>query len=790
MMPRCAKKMPRYGIFTVVTLIIITVPALSQTKWFKYEGNPVMVAGSKGSWDDAGASIFRVIIKDGQYRAWYTGSDNTHRRIGYATSRDGISWTKYPRPVLDLGTDGTWDYREVATGHVLYTGSKYLMWYHGYDGTLLRIGYAESDDGIVWTKAQDVNPVLTVGPSLWDGKSVGFPCVMGDEGGVFKMWYSGYSDAADVICYALGKNAVSWTKRSEPVLMAGAAGSWDDHSLLFPKVLFNGKVYEMWFAGSRGVFSTSQTGYATSPDGIHWTKDALNPVLKPGVPGSWDASAAFAREVLLDGNLYRMWYGGFDGVTERTGFAVSPEGTEVKVSADRGYVTPGRDSVRISVRVANATGLSFSADMESPEDHRVGTVDLFDDGLHADGLAGDGLFANRWLPTEEKRYSVDIKLRVHGKENLNFKLNNAGVFTTVGPVKVAELKFMKNKSPNPGDTVLMKLVLRNEGSVAPAELVTASLSTSDRWISGNTSTAETCGTISHGNTAATNGYYRFFISPNCPPGTDIRFLVNISSAGFQLWQEAMILHVVSPWWRTRWAEVMYIVFSASLVGGAVRYVGLRKIKRKIKELEQERAIEHERARISQDMHDEVGARLTEIAILGELAQRDIQDPEKAQLKIQKISETSREVIANIGEIIWAINTKNDSLDDLIAYLREYTSSYLDEAGIPCTFRIPEDVPVLHLSAEARRNIFLVVKEALHNMVKHSRASKALFEVVFLPPRVEIHVDDNGQGFDASYPSRFGNGLRNMEKRMSVVGGSFTLCSKPGEGTKITLSVKR
>jgi signal transduction histidine kinase len=188
------------------------------------------------------------------------------------------------------------------------------------------------------------------------------------------------------------------------------------------------------------------------------------------------------------------------------------------------------------------------------------------------------------------------------------------------------------------------------------------------------------------------------------------------------------------------------------------------------------------------MHDEVGAGLTEIGILSELAKKDIRNPDETGIHMQRISETSREIIASISEIIWAINPKNDLLDDLVAYLRHYTVRYLGSTPITLRFDIPDILPDFHLSAEARRNIFLVMKEALHNIVKHSEATAVFIKVSFAQQHLEIFVEDNGKGFSARDLSRFGNGLLNMEKRMKDIGGTFEIASEPGKGTRVVIGV--
>jgi len=133
---------------------------------------------------------------------WYTGKDALDmRRIGYATSDDGVVWTKYPaNPVLDIGNNGAWDYRGVRSTSVLFDGIQYKMWYNGINKSY-KIGYATSVDGAVWTKHYDA-PVLDLGPGgSWDDHEVGNPAVLLDKG-QYKMWYHGYDGSVSRIGYA------------------------------------------------------------------------------------------------------------------------------------------------------------------------------------------------------------------------------------------------------------------------------------------------------------------------------------------------------------------------------------------------------------------------------------------------------------------------------------------------------------------------------------------------------------------------------------------------------------
>jgi len=286
-----------------------------------------------------------------------------------------------------------------------------------------------------------------------------------------------------------------------------------------------------------------------------------------------------------------------------------------------------------------------------------------------------------------------------------------------------------------------------------------------------------------------SGSRRYASYPNLEPGEYIFRVKGSNNDG--VWNEAgtsIKIIITPPWWKTWWFTTFFWVTIAGSIGGTLRYVEKRKLQRKIERLERERALEKERVRISQDMHDEVGSSLSEISILSELLKRDMSKSEEAELHLRDISDRSAEVIENIGQIIWAINPRNDPLDNLVAHLRLYTADYIRKSGIKYRFEIPENIPAYHLSAEVRRNVFLVVKEALHNIVKHSCASEVQVRVDFLQSQMIINVRDNGKGFSIDQSSGSGNGLINMQKRIENIGGTFKIESEPEQGTSITITV--
>jgi signal transduction histidine kinase len=258
-----------------------------------------------------------------------------------------------------------------------------------------------------------------------------------------------------------------------------------------------------------------------------------------------------------------------------------------------------------------------------------------------------------------------------------------------------------------------------------------------------------------------------------------------------VWNEegtSIAVIITPPFWKTWWFTTLLFMAAAGLIGGSIWYVEIAKLRRRLRVSEQEHALERERLRISRDMHDEVGANLTEIAILSELVKRDIRKPEEAEPNVQKIATMARELIDSIGEIIWAMNPTNDMLDHLAGYLREYASEYFGMTPITCHFDFPDQLPHHLLSAEVRRNMFLTMKEAINNVVKHSSATSVELRCRASDHEVEFSIRDNGRGFMTDALNQNGNGLRNMKKRVEDINGKLQIESQLGRGTRVRLVV--
>jgi len=242
--------------------------------------------------------------------------------------------------------------------------------------------------------------------------------------------------------------------------------------------------------------------------------------------------------------------------------------------------------------------------------------------------------------------------------------------------------------------------------------------------------------------------------------------------------------IVPPFWKTSWFIGGSFLAALALIAGSARYISLRKLRRTVGRLEQEQVLQRERARISKDMHDDVGASLTRIALLSEVAKREVASPERMQSSIQKISDLAREVVTNLDEIVWAVNPKNDTLDSLATYITEYSSTFFESAPIHCRFDVPEKIPPHHLTAEMRYNIFNAAKEALTNILKHSQATEVRLAFRIQDSSFELLIEDNGAGFHPDRVSRFSNGLTNMRQRMADINGTLSCTSKPGGGTTV------
>ena len=208
-----------------------------------------------------------------------------------------------------------------------------------------------------------------------------------------------------------------------------------------------------------------------------------------------------------------------------------------------------------------------------------------------------------------------------------------------------------------------------------------------------------------------------------------------------------------------------------------------------KELEKYKAImdarDKERNRISQEIHDDIGSGLTSIRLMSEVAKAKNEKEENPETELDRISTTSSELMDKMNEIIWTMNSRNDTLPNLIAYLRHQVVEYFEPFHINLRLIIPDEVPDSEITGEIRRSVLLTVKEALHNIIKHSRATRV--ELSFsIEDYFIICISDNGIGFDPQKVKVHSNGIRNMEERILGIAGKFKIANQ--FGTTVTINV--
>ncbi len=288
---------------------------LAEKGWIKHPGNPVLLKSESG-WDSGDIHAAAVLKEDGTYKMWYSAHNSTHSGIGLALSSDGVNWEKYPgNPLVSKGPD-EYDISFVFAPTVVHEGEGYKMWYTGSDSeNVWTVNLATSPDGIIWTKHPG-NPVLR--PEEWyEAERVGDPWVILDEG-IYKMWYTCQNRPMDImygIAYATSEDGIVWTKHpGNPVLLPGEEGP-DSGSVRDACVVRSPAGYEMWYRGI-DVYNWTVC-YATSDDGVNWSRYDDNPVLR-GEPEAWDARMWFPR-VLDEEGIRSMWYTSAD--TNEVGYA-------------------------------------------------------------------------------------------------------------------------------------------------------------------------------------------------------------------------------------------------------------------------------------------------------------------------------------------------------------------------------------------------------------------------------------------------------------------------------------
>ncbi len=280
---------------------------------------------------------------------------------------------------------------------------------------------------------------------------------------------------------------------------------------------------------------------------------------------------------------------------------------------------------------------------------------------------------------------------------------------------------------------------------------------------------------------------------NSVPHGDYTFRVKarLSNAGWGSEREIR-LSITPPFWRTAWfvtgaslVMVVLIVFIVSLIiRHKVRTESEAIRRQKELERERERTLSAERARISADMHDNIGAALTNITMIAEQLKQRPQNISADALNMLVL--TAREATQDVRTIVWSMNHHYDRLDAFAAYLREKAHQQFDPTPIDFNIDFPDQLPPIEISGEMRHNLFLAVREALNNVVKHSHATRAHLSMTLEEQLLTIVVQDNGIGIEQK--ETFGNGTHLMQRRLKQIGGTCWITSEKGKGTQVRFQV--
>jgi signal transduction histidine kinase len=278
--------------------------------------------------------------------------------------------------------------------------------------------------------------------------------------------------------------------------------------------------------------------------------------------------------------------------------------------------------------------------------------------------------------------------------------------------------------------------------------------------------------------------YRSAAYESLPQGAYKFRVAEVSVLGKPTGLEATLaVRVPLPYWQTPWFWAALAALTLATSALSVRYLAWHRMRRAMFQLEQQRALERERLRIAQDIHDDLGARVTEISLLSGMAENNAGFSAQARAEFCRISLKSRNLVAALYETVWAVNPENDNLEAVGNYLRQRINNQCTQAQLRCRLHIsplPRDVEI---SSRIRHNISMAAREAMHNVIKYAKASQVTVHISFAEMLLTVSIQDDGCGFDVM-TNPTGHGLVNMKRRLEDIGGTCLIESSPKTGTKV------
>jgi signal transduction histidine kinase len=271
-----------------------------------------------------------------------------------------------------------------------------------------------------------------------------------------------------------------------------------------------------------------------------------------------------------------------------------------------------------------------------------------------------------------------------------------------------------------------------------------------------------------------------------PPGNYRFHVLGVNLMGLPDGDEAWVdVSVPPPLWKQPWFILVLSVFLTAVVVGCGRYLVWQQMRREMARLKNQQALESERLRIAHDIHDDLGARVTQISLLSAMSLHDPNLSEKTRADFLQIKKLSRDLVSALYETVWAVNPECDNLDALGNFLCQMANQLCERTEFHCRLQVSDLPREIQISSQMRHNVILAVKEAIHNVLKHSHGSEVEMRIALNGDVLEIAIRDNGCGF-APGGGPAGSGLKNMKQRMDDIGCDCIIESRPGSGTTIRL----
>jgi signal transduction histidine kinase/ligand-binding sensor domain-containing protein len=431
-----------------------------------------------------------------------------------------------------------------------------------------------------------------------------------------------------------------------------------------------------------------------------------------------------------------------DGLSNQYIYGIVPDGNELWLSTNVGIN-------RFNTQDKTIKTFSLGDGLQSNEYNTYSYFKTKNQEIMFGGVNG----LNTFYPSDLKNNSYAPQLILTG-----LQLNDTDFRQTINPSEITDLTVEYNQN-----TIGFQFAVIHYANSAANSLSYILEGFEKKWL-----------------TNGSKGQVRY---SNLPPGHYTLKVKAFSADGIEAENiYSLPITVNPPWWQSFWFELIVILSFLGLMHLASKtYVRMR-LEKQRSLLEKKQAIEKERNRISRDMHDDLGSGLTMIAILSEVVKKQLGEPEKAKELLEKIAESSRDLVDSLQDIIWLLNPQNDTIESLSSYIREYGLKYFEPLSVHVDFNYPEQFSTFHLSEEQRRNTFLSVKESFNNIAKHSGCKKIIVSIHESSTEFRLCIADDGKGFDMNSVRLFANGLANIQNRIEQTNGTYFITSEPGKGT--------